>query len=68
MQRKLAEEGTSFQGMLDGIRVGLARGYLDEGRRTGAGGAGLTCVAGGPGSAPHRYIGGGSIWMGFISF
>jgi AraC-like DNA-binding protein len=32
MQRKLADEGTSFQGLLDDTRVGLARGYLDEGR------------------------------------
>jgi AraC-like DNA-binding protein len=31
MQRKLAEEGTSFQLLLDEVRAGLARGYLDEG-------------------------------------
>jgi AraC-like DNA-binding protein len=32
MQRKLAEEGASFQTLLDEIRAGLARSYLDEGR------------------------------------
>jgi AraC-like DNA-binding protein len=32
MQRRLAEEGTSFQLLLDQTRASLARGYLDEGR------------------------------------
>ena len=32
MQRKLAEEGSSFQALLDEIRAALARSYLDEGR------------------------------------
>jgi AraC-like DNA-binding protein len=32
MQRKLADEGTSFQAILDDTRAGLARSYLDEGR------------------------------------
>jgi AraC-like DNA-binding protein len=32
LQRKLAEEGTSFQQLLDDTRATLARSYLDEGR------------------------------------
>ena len=32
LQRKLAEEGTSFQALLDETRAGMARGYLDEAR------------------------------------
>jgi AraC-like DNA-binding protein len=32
LQRKLAEEGTSFQALLDDTRAGMARGYLDEAR------------------------------------
>jgi AraC-like DNA-binding protein len=32
MQRKLAEEGASFQALLDDTRANLARSYLDEGR------------------------------------
>jgi AraC-like DNA-binding protein len=32
LQRKLAEEGTSFQALLDDTRATLARSYLDEGR------------------------------------
>jgi AraC-like DNA-binding protein len=32
LQRRLSEEGTSFQTLLDETRESLARGYLDEGR------------------------------------